>query len=96
MLHASVAIGDNHYIQQWEPATAAARLALSVVAGDIGKISHDLDTKTFWLLMSVAPVVWSPIGASGRADAAVVRQMTKLRAANYSPTINIYNHQNFR
>ena len=61
MLHKDVVAGDSHVIQQWEVADATARLALSVVATDVGKICLQLDTMAFYALSDNSPMAWVPL-----------------------------------
>lgn len=76
MLHKNVLVGDNHILHNWEVATAAARLALVVVAGDKGKVAWQIDTNVFWFLANNVGPVWieavgreGPIGPIGPTGA---------------------------
>lgn len=61
---------DIHVIHQYEFANTGNRLSgidvnmgsLVLTADDIGKVGRQLDNDTFWLLVSVAPITWSPWG----------------------------------
>lgn len=53
-----------HALHTWDVANAAARLALTVVAADVGKVAHQLSDNTFWLLTTSAPT-WVDITAAG-------------------------------
>lgn len=61
MLHKNVVIGDNHYIQNWEPADATALAGLVVSSSDIGKVARQVDTKAFYLLINNSPVTWAAL-----------------------------------
>ena len=63
--------GGVHVIHAFSHANEAARLAEAVVASDIGKVSKQADNDTFYLLTSVAPVTWIPIGSGGAAHDAL-------------------------
>jgi hypothetical protein len=59
MIHQNALVSDGiHIIQSWEPANAAALAALTVTASDIGKVARQVDTGNFYVLKSVAPIVW--------------------------------------
>jgi len=61
MLHKNVLVGDNHYLQQWEPADSTARLALTVAATDVGKVARQVDTNVFYILTDDSPMTWQMI-----------------------------------
>lgn len=64
-LHNTATDSDLHTLIRWTVADATARLALSVVAGDIGKRAFQEDTKTFWDLADNSPMTWSFAGTGG-------------------------------
>jgi len=64
MLHKNVVVGDNHYLQQWEPADSTARLALTVAATDVGKVARQVDTNVFYILTDDSPMTWQVIGSN--------------------------------
>ena len=63
----SPSIGGVHVIHAFSHADETARLAEPVVALDIGKVSKQADNDTFYLLTSVTPATWVPIGSGGAA-----------------------------
>lgn len=60
-----------HVVQHWAPADAAARLALSVVSGDIGKVARQTDTGEYYLLTSTSPT-WTKIPGLNHAATSVL------------------------
>jgi hypothetical protein len=81
MLHKNVVVGDNHYLQQWEPADSTARLALTVTTTDVGKVARQLDTNVFYLLMDDSPVTWTDISTTGSGT------VTSVTSANADATV---------
>ena len=81
MLHKNITAGDLHYIQQWEPADSTARLALSVVPADVGKVARQLDTNVFYLLMDDSPMTWADISTAGSGT------VTSVTSANADATV---------
>lgn len=59
--HSELTTAAMHTVIRWTHADATARLAESVVASDIGKISHQLLDDTFWVLADAAPT-WIQLG----------------------------------
>lgn len=57
--HSAVTGADLHGIIAFPVASLAARNALSVVAGDIGKVAHVTADNTFFVLTGVSPAAWS-------------------------------------
>lgn len=53
-----------HALHNWDVLDATARLALAVVAADVGKVAHQTSDNTFWLLTTSAPT-WVDITAAG-------------------------------
>lgn len=72
MLHSAIGLGDNHSIHNWEVADEAARLALVVVAADVGKVCLQTDSRAFHLLVSDAPMQWEVLGSSGEIQTVVL------------------------
>ena len=63
MLHGNAIPSDGiHVVQSWEVADAAARLALVLVAADVGKVCRQLDTNKFYILENHSPVTWQGLG----------------------------------
>lgn len=52
--HTTIPLGKNHRVHDLEFANAAARAAHTYVADDVGKEYRDLDTNTWWRLVSQA------------------------------------------
>lgn len=67
--HSVIPTGEIHAPHNWVVADEAARLALSVSAGDVRKYAYQTSDKTEWMLESVSPVVWSQRGAQGETGA---------------------------
>lgn len=67
--HSAVTGADLHGIVTFTVASTAARNALSVVAGDIGKVCRVTADESFYVLTSVAPSVWTSMGATVSAMA---------------------------
>ena len=57
--HSAVTGADLHGIVAFTAASVSARNALSVVAGDIGKVCHVTADNTFYVLTSISPSVWT-------------------------------------
>lgn len=62
--------GGVHGIQNWEVANAAARLALSVTASDVGKVALQTDNDSLWILTDDTGPTWKSLaGVSDPPDA---------------------------
>jgi hypothetical protein len=57
--HSAVTGSDLHGIVAFSVASVAARNALSVVAGDVGKVAQVTADNTFYVLTAVSPAVWT-------------------------------------
>jgi len=75
-----------HVIHNWDVADATARLALSVVAADVGKVAYQQSDATFWVLASVTPVTWAEITAGGAAAPVFGTEFVKAEAPGGSTT----------
>lgn len=66
MLHKTVATNtdDIHAVANWTVANAAALAALSLVAGDIGKVAWQQDTDSFKVLKNNVGPVWVTLNSS--------------------------------
>lgn len=64
MYHKRIPAGEIHAIQQWVAANTAARLALSVVSTDVGKVCLQSDTQEMWWLASEVGPIWKSFGGS--------------------------------
>lgn len=63
--HADIPSGEVHIIYQWSYANAAARTGASgFVSADIGKVAHQQDNDSFWVLTATTPT-WSEITGTG-------------------------------
>lgn len=75
MLHKNVTASDNHIIQAYSYANAAARTgATGFVAADLGKIAWQTDDNTFWVLIATTPT-WKELtnpAVAASADAEMV------------------------
>lgn len=56
--HKSQPVGEIHQTHNWSVADAAARAALVLVAGDIGKVCRQADTTDLWILKNNVGPVW--------------------------------------
>lgn len=72
MLHKGIPLGDQHFLQNWEVADEAARLALVVTNADIGKMCRQLDTGAFHLLLEDSPMQWEAMGSTGEIQTVVL------------------------
>ena len=62
--HSAVTGADLHGIVAFSVASVAARNALTVVAGDIGKVAQVTADNSFYVLTSVSPSVWTQMGST--------------------------------
>lgn len=60
-LHRSTPATENHVIQRWEVANAAARLALVPAAADLGGVARQADDGSLWACVGYAPAGWRRI-----------------------------------
>lgn len=61
MIHQNATVNDGiHIVHAWAPADAAALAAITVAAGDVGKIAFQADTKAFYILIDTTPT-WKPL-----------------------------------
>lgn len=63
-LHKDLVTSDIHTLIRWTHADSAARLAESVAAADVGKLSHQTDDDSYYLLSDTTPT-WTQIDGSG-------------------------------
>ena len=61
MEHIAIPAGERHPPHNWAFADATARLASTPVFEDVDCVALQLDTHTYWRLVSVGPVVWRQI-----------------------------------
>jgi len=80
MLHKTSALGEQHFIQQWEVADATALAALSLIATDVGKIARQLDTNEWLLLIDHSPASWLSLDVPG-----AISDLAAAIAAAYQP-----------
>lgn len=59
--HAALTLANIHTIARWNHADSTARLAETVAAEDVGKVSHQLVDDTFYVLADVIPT-WVLLG----------------------------------
>ena len=70
MLHKNITVGDNHVIHNWTVANTAARLALTLLTTDQGKLAWQQDTNIFYFLVdSVVPTWIAAVGTPGPTGA---------------------------
>lgn len=62
--HKSVTGADLHGILAFTATSTSARDALSVVAGDIGKVCQVTTDNSFYILTGVSPATWSPFSSA--------------------------------
>ena len=62
MEHNVIPLGEIHKPHNWEFANENSRLsALNIVQSEVGCLSLQLDSGTYWRLVSAAPLIWSPV-----------------------------------
>lgn len=59
--HSDAPEGEIHLWHNWAVADAPARDALTVAAGDVGKVAWKQDDDTFWVLKDDSPMTWVPL-----------------------------------
>lgn len=64
MLHKELGPNQNHVSHSWEASDFAARDAIAVYSGDVGKICWQKDDNTFWVLIDTGPAQWSIMGTN--------------------------------
>lgn len=70
--HADAPVGEIHLWHNWAVADATARAALTVAAGDVGKVAWQQDDDSFWVLKDDSPMTWVQLnGAGSLADDSV-------------------------
>ena len=68
-LHKDLEIAEIHRAQSLEYANAAARTgATGLTADDVGRVAHQTDNDSFWLLTDHSPVTWLELGGGGSTD----------------------------
>lgn len=83
MYHKNTLVGDQHIVQQWEAADLAARTALSVGAGDVGKVCYQVDTKKFYILEDTTPT-WGLLNSQSDTTSDIASALATLPAL-YQP-----------
>lgn len=63
--HSDAPAGEIHVWANWEVADSTARLALTVAAGDVGKVAWQQDDDSFWLLADDSPMTWVQLTGPG-------------------------------
>lgn len=86
--HRDIAAGEVHAPHNWRAANAAARLALSVVAGDVGKYCWQQDDNTEWMLLNHSPMTWQERGAQGPTGPSGSGSGDMLKSENLSGLAN--------
>jgi len=66
-VHSLLTDVDIHRIVRWEHVDETDRLAETLVSTDIGKVSHQLDDDSFWILVDLLPT-WDGLDAVGSVD----------------------------
>lgn len=61
--HSSLTGADIHVAHTWTWTDNVARLAQSVVSGDVGKIGRQSDTGAFYILTNNSPATWLIVSA---------------------------------
>jgi hypothetical protein len=75
-----------HVLHAFEFADAAARLAATPAAGDVGKIARQADTGRFYLLIDDSPLTWAVIGpVLGNEALSGVKALTLNGAVPHGP-----------
>lgn len=88
--HRDIAAGEVHAPHNWKVANAAARTALIVAAGDVGKYCWQLDDNTEWMLTNHSPMTWlqrgaqGPTGPSGSGSGDMLKSENLSGLANYT------------
>lgn len=62
--HVDAPAGEIHVWANWEVADSTARLALTVAAGDVGKVAWQQDDDSFWLLTDDSPMTWVQVAGA--------------------------------
>lgn len=65
MEHNVIPAGEIHSPYNWRPANETARNALSVTAGDVGKLALQIDTGASYVLTDDSPATWRDIQIVG-------------------------------
>lgn len=71
IVHSQLTLADIHALTRWQHVDATERLAESLVAADVDKVSHQLDDDTYWILVDLAPT-WSQLNAAGGGGSGVI------------------------
>ncbi len=75
-----------HVLHHWSVADATARLALSVVPADVGRVARQADTGEFYVLTDDSPMTWgqlsAPAGSAAPTFGAVLITPTSETAFN--------------
>jgi mucin-19 len=93
MFHKNITTGDNHFLQNWQVADSAARVALSTTLGsnDIGKVAFQQDNSAFYVLQASTTgsnFTWQELGGGGAVGGVAISGGTNLRT---SGTVNFSN-----
>ena len=64
MLHKDLNQSQNHVVSTWVVADAAARLALTPLSGDVGKVCWQQSDDSLWILKNHSPAAWVELGSS--------------------------------
>lgn len=86
--HKDIGTTQIHAPHNWRAANAAARLALSVVAGDVGKYCWQQDDNTEWMLLNHSPMTWQERGAQGPTGPSGSGSGDMLKSENLSGLAN--------
>lgn len=62
--HRSLTPEQNHVISSWEVADQAARLAITPLSTDAGKLCWQKSNDSMWVLKNHSPVTWVEVGGA--------------------------------
>jgi len=89
--HKNLLEGDIHIINNYEYANAGARTGASgFVSADIGKVAHQTDNNTFWILVATTPTWVEITNTSGTAAAELVIEVQKESAGTINAGDLVY------
>lgn len=86
--HSLVSLAAKHPIPKWEHANAAARAGETVASTDLGAVSWQKDSDTFWVALTTAPTWAQVLAGDGSGNFALDGDLTLTGGGSILSTAN--------
>lgn len=79
--HKSILSENQHIIHRWSVNTETALNTLAPITEDLYKLAFVTDTSTFFVLTSISPITWKPVGSDKVSSATQTALDTKVNTS---------------